>query len=865
MTETTPMRRAQPRTRAWTAVLGLLVSTAVAVVTTAAPASADEVVDRPGDGVFVVEGHGWGHGRGMSQWGAQGAASLGVSADNIVSTYYPGTSRAVLPDAPIRVLLSGDEGKDTQVLPAPGLTVTDVSTGTTAELPTGPTRWRAVVDAAGLHVQSLTGSTWTPFALGGGTAHGGPIRFGGPTFVRLVFPNGTSRDYRGATSAVKTSDTALQTVVALPLEDYLLGVVPRESSASWKPAALQAQAIAARSYSANKRGRVAGKGTYDICDTTSCQVFGGSALYSSSGARTELEPASTTEAVQATAGVVRTYDGAPILAEFSSSNGGWSTAGNVPYLQAQRDDWDGAVANPVHSWKASLRASDLERRFPAVGTLTRVRITVRDGNGEWGGRVKAVVLEGVSSTGAPTSVSTTGSGVYSARTWPTYSDGLKSTWFRIVGGSASGSSVTAQSTAPTLVRPPGQATGTLTASLQNTGAAAWSTDGLHLAVASPAGQADPLVGGSTRPGRFVRNATRPGATTVGPGETADFAFALDASGVAAGTHGRAYRLRLGDGPVFGNTVSWRVVVQAPVLTAAYGGAPTAAAAPSAGAPPAVFADGRTVVLPRGGTTAVRIPIRDSGNVAWPVGPTSPLVLGTSADRNRTSTAAGDDWLSPSRAARLLTAVGGGSSVAPGGTGVFEVVLHGNGRSVGITPEAFEPLWSGTGWLDGAARTLNVVRVDPAVSRLAGLHAAPPATLSLADDSTGRATLVVRLRNLGGGAWTVGTERLGTAGDARYPLADGWTSRPPALSLNANRPDATAVFPGEIGEWRVPLSATGKAAGTYVLKLRAVSGTGRYGPLLTTTVTVTRAGATRTPTTARSGALFKGSGPAALTR
>ena len=865
MTETTPMRRAAPAPRVWTALAGLLASCAAVVVATAAPAAAEEVAERPADGVFAVEGHGWGHGRGMSQWGAQGAASQGVSAETIVSTYYPGTQRTVLPAAPIRVLLSSDEGRDTTVLPATGLQVTDVSTGTTQVLPSGPSRWRVVVDSAGLHLQRLDGSTWTASPIGGGITHGGPLRFSGPTFVRVVFGNGTSRDYRGAVQAVKASSTALQTVVVLPLEDYLLGVVPREASASWKPAALQAQAIAARSYSANKRARVAGAGTYDICDTTACQVFGGSAVYSSSGTRTELEPASTSEAVRATAGVVRTYEGRPIFAEFSSSNGGWSTKGDFPYLQAKEDPWDGAVANSVHSWKASLRAADLERRFPAVGTLLRIRVTGRDGNGEWGGRVKAVVLEGVSSTGAPTSVTTTGAGVYGARTWPAYADGLKSTWFRIVGGAPAGSALVAQSAAPTLVHAPGDPTGTLTASLRNTGTTGWPTSGLHLAIASPPGEADPLAGGSTRPGAFVRNATRPGATTVEPGETADLAVALDASGVTVGTHARAYRLRIGDGPVFGATVSWRIPVQAPVLSASHAAAPraTASSTSSTGAPPPVFADGRTVVVPRTGSTGVRLTLRNGGNVAWPVGASSPVLLGTSAERNRASTAAGSDWISTSRATRLLEP---GTSVAPGGTGTFDVVLHGNGRPVGTTPEAFEPLWSGRGWIEGALRTLNVIRVDPAVSRLAAVHAAPPATLALTNDASGTATLVVRLRNLGGGAWTVGSERLGTAGDAASPLASGWTSpsRPPALAVNANRPDATAVWPGEIGEWRIPLSATGKAAGQYVLKLQAVTGTGRYGPLLTTTVTVSGTGGPRTAPASGS-AVFKGSGPASLAR
>ena len=86
----------------------------------------------------------------------------------------------------------------------------------------------------------------------------------------------------------------------------------------------------------------------------------------------------------------------------------------------------------MHAWTASLPVADLERRFPAVGRLQRVRVTTRDGNGAWGGRVKAVVLEGVSSTGAPTSVTTTGAGVHGARAWPATSDGLKSSWWRIL-------------------------------------------------------------------------------------------------------------------------------------------------------------------------------------------------------------------------------------------------------------------------------------------------------------------------------------------------------------------------------------------------------------------------------------------------
>ena len=86
------------------AVLGLLSTLAVGLVGTAAPAVAEEVLERPATGAWAVEGRGWGHGRGLSQWGAQGAASVGVGAEQIVSTYYPGTAREVLPAAPISIL-----------------------------------------------------------------------------------------------------------------------------------------------------------------------------------------------------------------------------------------------------------------------------------------------------------------------------------------------------------------------------------------------------------------------------------------------------------------------------------------------------------------------------------------------------------------------------------------------------------------------------------------------------------------------------------------------------------------------------------------------------------------------------------------
>ena len=802
-----PPRPARHRARtALTALTGLLGALAVTVAV-APHALAEEVYDRPADGVFSIEGHGWGHGHGLSQWGAQGAASLGRTSDEITAAYYPGTARGVLAPAPIRVLLQGDDDGDTTVGAAAGLTVTDLASGGAATLPTGPTRWRATAAGDGLHLASLTGSTWTPYGYGGKMIFAGPLRFAGPATVQLVYPDGSSRDYRGAVQAVRSGASGLVSVAVLDLEDYLLGVVPRESSSSWRPAALQAQAIAARSYSAYKRAH--SSGAWDICDTTQCQVFGGSALHTAGGSTIALEPTSTTDAVHATTGVVRTYGGAPVFAEFSSSNGGWSTDGGSPYLVAARDDWDGAVANTVHSWTATLAVSDLERRYPAVGRLQRMRVIRRDGNGEWGGRVKEVVLEGVSASGAATSVPTTGVGIYNAHTWPASGDGLRSSWWHVRLSTAS--AVVAQSAAPRLVLAPGVPTGRLTVSLRNTGSTTWPVQGLHLAVASPPGEADPLAGGSTRPGAFVRNSARPGASDIAPGEVADFAFALDATGVQPGLQGRAYRLRSDNGPLFGGTVSWQIPVVAAVLTAGR-------------------ADARTVVVPVLGATPVRLTARNTGNVTWPAGAATPVRLGTSGPRGRTSPSYGGDWLSPTRPARL------GAATAPGATGSFDLVLHGAGRPAGVSREAFEPTWDGRRYLGGAT-TLTVVRVDPSVPHLAAVATAPPAVLRLVNGPAGTATVVVRLRNLGGDAWPIGQESL-TSGAASPFSTAAWPtpSRPPALAVNATRPGTLAVRPGEVGEWRVPVSASHRAVGTRQLVLRPVGG----GPSVTTSITVTAA-------------------------
>lgn len=469
---------------------GLLAASAPMPAATLATVATNEVYDRPANGVFSMAGHGFGHGRGLSQWGSQGAATQGVLASTIVSRYYPNTAAGVLANTPIRVQLSADEGRDLQVAPAGGLTVSDLSAGGASTLlPTGPVRWRAYVDSVGFHVQSSNGSAWEDYPLGGRTTVPGPVRFSGPTLIRVYFPDGSARDYRGSLSAVRTGATTMASVDSLPMESYLYGVVPRESPASWHPEALKAQAIAARSYSAYKRNHVAAGALWDICDSTSCQVFGGTNVYFATGGSAPLEDSRTTAAVNATAGSVRTYGGTPIFAEFSASNGGWTAAGGVPYLAASADSWDALAGNPHSSWMGTLPVAALESSFAAagLGRFMRMRVLSRDGNGQWGGRVGTVVLEGLDSAGRPTSVTTTGDNIRRVVSSSTNGTGLQSAWWQVTF---------APPVAPTGVR---SIAGDASATVSWTASASPGSSpiGGYLVTAVPGGQSTRVAAGAT--------------------------------------------------------------------------------------------------------------------------------------------------------------------------------------------------------------------------------------------------------------------------------------------------------------------------------------------------------------------------------
>lgn len=390
-----------------------------------ASAAAAEVVTRPDSGVFEIEGRGYGHGRGMSQWGAYGGASAGLDWKQVLAFYYPGTQRRILPDAQIRVWISADTDSDTRVVPAPGLSIT--SAGRRATLPTGARyeSWRVLRSGGSLVLQRQNNGTWYayPGALPEGLGADATFTAASGT-VRLVRPDTTRQDLRGGVRAVKYgSGSGVRTVAVMTMENYLRGVVPSEMPASWHRNAVRAQAVAARSYGARLRDS-GGNGAWHTCDTTACQVFKGTATYRADGSLVQRhEHPLADDAIAHTREVVVYATATQIaLTEFSAANGGWTAPGGPSYQVAKRDGYDGLIPSVAHAWTEQVPVSKLESAFPAIGTFQRMSVDQRNGYGEWGGRVLRVTL-----TGTRGSATATGEEMRWAL-------GLRSGWFRVLGG-----------------------------------------------------------------------------------------------------------------------------------------------------------------------------------------------------------------------------------------------------------------------------------------------------------------------------------------------------------------------------------------------------------------------------------------------
>ena len=390
-----------------TVAVGLLAGLLASLLTTTA-GSAD-AAKRAGDtwtvdgaATVTIAGRGYGHGHGMSQYGAEGAARQGLGYRDIAQFYYPGTTWGTSAGT-VSVQIGADTTPRSLVVRArPGLTLRDSAAPGRVALPdNGATQWRVVLLARGGSRVDYRATTWRTWQTLRGTGE----FFAGGAPIRLVTSSG-DHAYRGRLRTALTRSGAPATVNVLSLENYLRGVVPLEIPALWSPAAVQAQAVAARTYAAYERAHPRSS-AYQLCDTWSCQVYGGY----------DAEHPAATKAIVATRGQVLTSGGAPAFTQFGSSSGGWTAAGGPSYLAAREDPYDGWAGNPVHSWTTTVDDRRLERAWPRIGDLTGIAVTQRDGNGVWGGRVGSLTL-----TGTQGRVTVSGDAFRSAL-------GLRSTWF----------------------------------------------------------------------------------------------------------------------------------------------------------------------------------------------------------------------------------------------------------------------------------------------------------------------------------------------------------------------------------------------------------------------------------------------------
>lgn len=341
---------------------------ALALLVPVAPAGAAEPLE--------LEGRGFGHGIGLSQYGAQEAASQGVGWKRILRTYYPGT-RLGRVGGQVAVHITADDDGDLRVRARDGLTLRQVGTTRSwslERLDRRASQWRVRADDRGRsRVEARRGGSWRVVKV-----VRGEVDLSAPGPVTLVTPTGATA-YRGRLRSAAADDSGLvrDTVNRVSLEDYLRGVVPREVPALWEPDAVRAQAVAARTYAAFERSRPQA-GHYQICDTTQCQVYGGA----------DAEHPASDAAIRATRKRALVKGGDPVFAQFSASNGGYSVAGPFDYLPAREDPWD------PYTWTQVVPVEDLETAFDTIGDFDRVEVEQRDGNGAWGGRVTRVRVVG---------------------------------------------------------------------------------------------------------------------------------------------------------------------------------------------------------------------------------------------------------------------------------------------------------------------------------------------------------------------------------------------------------------------------------------------------------------------------------------
>ena len=328
-------------------------------------------------------GRGYGHGVGLSQYGARGRAAAGQGYAAILAHYFQGTTLGTVANSQIRVLVLNDfAASSTHPLTIYGRTGTFTIDGISKTFPKDA-RVR-------IYPTTSSGTTWKVVvtSAGGTTLHNGSIAKSfrirpAQTSTRLQnYSKPSSYDrYRGVLRIV--ASTKVDVINELPLESYLRGVVPAEMPSTWHAEALKAQTIAARSFAARRLRP--GVSTFDLYDDTRSQVYQG----------VLREATSTNTVITATAGKV-VKSGSSIANTFFHSTGGGATennenvfvsasgakvAGPVSYLRGSSDRApDGKLydaSSPYISWKTATYTRSQLSAWLAGDSRTNVGSVVK--------------------------------------------------------------------------------------------------------------------------------------------------------------------------------------------------------------------------------------------------------------------------------------------------------------------------------------------------------------------------------------------------------------------------------------------------------------------------------------------------------
>ena len=337
-----------------------------------------------------ISGGGWGHGVGMSQYGAYGRASAGDTHAEILDFYYPGAELTVTePLNDLRIHLHSADG--TRVDPSGDIEL--ISEDGDVLFTHGNGRELTIRKAPG---------TFTVLRPGGRNiclddadvdrCEGQEIRLrfvqGEPIEVNAinrVSIGTTGHQYQWGELIISERDLDPDTLWVvlgeLNMDQYLYGLA--EVPASWPTETLQTQSVAARTYAfdraQSRRPSASWDFPWDLYSTVNDQVYHG--LDNETGPFGEA----WTDAVDATSGEVLLYEDDPITAFYSSSNGGWTENSgyvfvtSLPYLPANRDRHDD-FRNPNASWSRDYTGDELGAWLAAssiggVGSVTDVTIS----------------------------------------------------------------------------------------------------------------------------------------------------------------------------------------------------------------------------------------------------------------------------------------------------------------------------------------------------------------------------------------------------------------------------------------------------------------------------------------------------------